>query len=461
MVFSSPLFIVLYLPLALGLYFLMPKRLRNGVIFFVSLIFYGWGEPVYVSLMLFSTVVDFACGYMADKLRGTGGAKAWLLASVIINLSLLGFFKYSGFLARSLNSMFGLSLYVPQVALPIGISFYTFQTMSYTIDVYRGEAPVQKNIISFGAYVALFPQLIAGPIVRYSDIACQMEGREENIDIFGKGCSRFVCGLCKKVMLANSFGAVWEFFMARPEESILGSWIGIICYALQIYYDFSGYSDMALGLGGMLGFSFPENFLHPYASRSITEFWRRWHVSLGTWFREYVYIPLGGNRKGIKRQIFNMLVVWLLTGIWHGAGWNFLLWGLYYFVLLTFEKLFLLKRLEKAPLLARAYTFFAVCLGWVLFACEDLNLVHGYLEGMFKGPLLSQSALYYLSSMGPLMAVGLIGSGGFVNSLWKKLTAGESKKAAFISAAALVLGFTASVACLVAGTYNPFLYFRF
>ncbi|MBQ5760955.1 MAG: MBOAT family protein, partial [Clostridia bacterium] len=350
MIFSSPLFLVLYLPLVLGIYYISPRRLKNLMLFMASLLFYGWGEPVYVSLMIFSTIVDYTHGMMVDKHRGTKKARYWLMSSILINLSLLGVFKYSGFVVSSLNSLLGTAIPVPALALPIGISFYTFQTMSYTIDVYRGDAPVQKDIIAFGTYVALFPQLIAGPIVRYLDVAEQMKGRTHSVDKFGEGASRFVCGLSKKVLLANTFGQIWEIMLNGP-RSLVGAWLGIICYALQIYFDFSGYSDMAIGLGKMLGFDFIENFNYPYISRSITEFWRRWHMSLGTWFREYVYIPLGGNRKGPRRQILNMLVVWLATGIWHGAGWNFLFWGLYYFLFLMIEKLFLLKHLNRIPVL--------------------------------------------------------------------------------------------------------------
>ena len=334
--------------------------------------------------------------------------------------------------------------------------------MSYTIDVYRGDAPVQKDIIAFGTYVALFPQLIAGPIVRYLDVAEQMKGRTHSVDKFGQGASRFVCGLSKKVLLANTFGQVWELMLGGP-RSLVGAWLGIICYALQIYFDFSGYSDMAIGLGKMLGFDFIENFNYPYISRSITEFWRRWHMSLGTWFREYVYIPLGGNRKGPRRQVFNMLVVWLATGIWHGAGWNFLFWGLYYFVFLMIEKLFLLKYLNKSRVLSHIYTLVVVLLGWVFFAIEDMSVVTGYMQALagIGVPAVTDHALYYLTTMAPLLICGLIGSTPLPKMLYARLTAKDNIPSAILAGVLLVIGFLSSTAYLVAGTYNPFLYFRF
>ena len=462
MIFSSPLFLALYLPVVLAVYYISPRKIKNLILFAASLFFYGWGEPVYVGLMIYSTIIDYTHGMMVDKHRGTKKARYWLISSVVLNLSLLGIFKYSGFLTSNINGLFGLNIPVPQLALPIGISFYTFQTMSYTIDVYRGDAPVQKDIIAFGTYVALFPQLIAGPIVRYLDVAEQMKGRTHSVDKFGEGASRFVCGLSKKVLLANTFGAVWET-MSGGQLSLLGSWLGILCFALQIYFDFSGYSDMAIGLGKMLGFTFIENFNYPYISRSITEFWRRWHISLGTWFREYVYIPLGGNRKGPRRQIVNMLIVWLCTGIWHGAGWNFLLWGLYYFLFLMLEKTFLLKHLNNSRVWSRIYTLAVVLVGWVLFAIEDMSLVRSYLQAMagIGVPVFTGSAVYYLTTLAPLLAFGIIGSTPLPRTLYRKLTKKDNVPAAALAGVLLVAGFLASTAYLVAGTYNPFLYFRF
>ena len=458
MIFSSPTFLAIFLPLALGVYYLSPRRVKNLTLFLLSLVFYGWGEPVFVTLMLFSTAVDYIHGILVDKYRGTRRAKLALLSSVVINLTLLGVFKYSGFLVTSLNGLTGLSIPVPRLRLPIGISFYTFQTMSYTIDVYRGQAPVQRDPVAFGAYVSLFPQLIAGPIVRYKDVAEQMKGRVHSADQFGAGAARFVCGLSKKVLLANTMGEVWKYFSAMTAPSVLGAWIGIIAYAFQIYFDFSGYSDMAIGLGHMLGFTFPENFDYPYVARSITEFWRRWHISLGTWFREYVYIPLGGNRRGLRRQIVNMLIVWLLTGVWHGAGWNFLLWGLYYFVLLAIEKLFLLKRLERGRVWPHVYTMAAVCFGWVLFAMDRLPDALRYMGTMIGigAPLCSGAAVYYLLTLGPLLLAAALGSTPLPRRLWNK--PGDSPA---LAGAAMLAGLIGSLAYLVAGTYNPFLYFRF
>ncbi|MBQ3062459.1 MAG: MBOAT family protein [Clostridia bacterium] len=462
MIFSSPMFFAVYLPVVLVLYYLSPRKVKNLTLFILSLIFYGWGEPVYVSLMLFSTVLDYTCGRMVDKYRGTKRSKLWLCVSVCANLGLLGIFKYSGFVVSSVNSLLGLSLKVPQLALPIGISFYTFQTMSYTIDVYRGEAPVQKDIIAFGTYVTLFPQLIAGPIVRYLDVAEQMKGRGHSFDKFGVGASRFVCGMSKKVLIANTLGRLWEL-MSQGQLSLVGSWLGIICYAFQIYFDFSGYSDMAIGLGHMLGFTFPENFNYPYVSRSITEFWRRWHISLGTWFREYLYIPLGGNRKGPKRQVVNMLAVWLFTGIWHGAGWNFLLWGLYYFVLLSIEKLFLLKHLKKLPVISNIYTLVAVLFGWVLFAFEDMGMVMTYAGAMLGSgvPFINSQAIYYLTTLAPLLMAAAVGSTQLPQKAYAALTKKDNIPAAAVSGVLIAAGLIASLAYLVAGTYNPFLYFRF
>ena len=462
MIFSSPMFFAVYLPVVLVLYYLSPRKVKNLTLFILSLIFYGWGEPVYVSLMLFSTVLDYTCGRMVDKYRGTKRSKLWLWVSLCANLGLLGIFKYSGFVVSSVNSLLGLSLKVPQLALPIGISFYTFQTMSYTIDLYRGDAPVQKDIIAFGTYVTLFPQLIAGPIVRYLDVAEQMKGRGHSFDKFGEGASRFVCGMSKKVLIANTLGRLWEL-MSQGQLSLVGSWLGIICYAFQIYFDFSGYSDMAIGLGHMLGFTFPENFNYPYISRSITEFWRRWHISLGTWFREYLYIPLGGNRKGPKRQVVNMLAVWLFTGIWHGAGWNFLLWGLYYFVLLSIEKLFLLKHLKKLPIISNIYTLVAVLFGWVLFAFEDMGMVMTYAGAMLGSgvPFINSQAIYYLTTLAPLLMVAAVGSTQLPQKAYVALTKKDNIPAAAVSGVLIAAGLIASLAYLVAGTYNPFLYFRF
>jgi len=341
MVFSSIVFLFLYLPVTLAVYYFVPVRFRNVWLFAVNLLFYGWGEPVYILLMLFSICINYASGLIIGKYRQTEcrKAKAGLIANTAINLALLVFFKYFDLLTQTVNSVFGTSIPVLGLALPIGISFYTFQTMSYPIDVYRGDSDVQKNFISFGTFVALFPQLIAGPIVRYKDVASQLGYRAGSAQQFASGVERFIVGLAKKVLIANNLGLLWDVYSVTGagELTVVGAWIGALAFSLQLYFDFSGYSDMAIGLGRMLGFEFLENFNYPYISRSVTEFWRRWHISLGTWFRDYVYIPLGGNRRGLPRQLVNILIVWALTGLWHGANWTFLLWGLYYAVFLLLE----------------------------------------------------------------------------------------------------------------------------
>ena len=443
MVFSSFTFLLVFLPVMLAVYYLVPFRLRNGILFLGSLFFYAWGEPVYVGIMLFSTAVDFTHGQLVEKYRGTWKAKAALLSSVVINLGLLGFFKYSGL-----------------TALPIGISFYTFQTMSYTIDVYRGKTPVQRNIISFGAYVTMFPQLIAGPIVRYSDIQKELDERQVGIPEMSAGIDRFLLGLGKKVLLANAFGELWEIFQGQAQVSVLGAWIGAAAYALQSYFDFSGYSDMAIGLGKMLGFSFPENFDYPYISKSITEFWRRWHMTLGSWFREYVYIPLGGNRKGAGKQVRNILIVWALTGIWHGAGWNFLLWGLYFAVWLILEKWVLLKWLARGPgILSHIYTLLVILVGWVIFAFDSLSRVGSWLCAMagLQGPPFYRTAdLYYLKSYGFLLLIGALASTPVFGKLGKRYLQNPAVQTVGLLAVVVLC-----LASLAAGSYNPFLYFRF
>ena len=353
MVFSSLLFLFYFLPAVLAVYFIVPRKAKNVVLLLFSLFFYAWGEPVYILLMLFSICMDYLLGLWMERVKqAPGRAKKVLALAVVLNVALLGFFKYADFFVENLNALTGLAIPALQIPLPIGISFYTFQAMSYLIDLYRGDVPVQRNIISFGTYVSLFPQLIAGPIVRMRTVVGELADRRENFDDFSSGVKRFVTGLGKKVLIANTVGAVWSQISAMEirELPVLTAWIGLFAFTFQIYFDFSGYSDMAIGLGRMFGFHFLENFDYPYISKSITEFWRRWHISLSSWFKEYVYIPLGGNRKGFPKQIRNILIVWLLTGFWHGASWNFVAWGLYFGVLLIAEKLFLLRFLEKLPL---------------------------------------------------------------------------------------------------------------
>lgn len=464
MVFSSLNFMFVFLPAVLIVYFLSPRVIKNLILFLASLLFYAWGEPVYVGLMLFSTVVDYTHGWLVQKYRGTRKAKIFLLSSVLINLAVLGFFKYSDFIIGNLNAIPGVSLPLLELSLPIGISFYTFQTMSYTIDVYRGDAKAQRNIISFGAYVSLFPQLVAGPIVRYSTIAEQLNHRRETFDLFGDGVQRFVIGLGKKVLLANSIGAVWTELSSLPnsELSVAGAWIGAVAYTFQIYFDFSGYSDMAIGLGKIFGFQFLENFQYPYISKSITEFWRRWHISLGTWFREYMYIPLGGNRVSRPRLFFNLLVVWAATGIWHGASWNFLLWGLYFAALLILEKAVLLRVLEKLPrALQHLYAIFLAVVSWAIFAVEDLGHLGVYLKAMFgfaQGGLADGAFRYHLVSYLPVLLIAAVASTPLGVKLWKRLPERPMK---LILPVLLLAGLTLSTAYLVDATYNPFLYFRF
>lgn len=470
MVFSSTVFLFLFLPAVLLFYFICPRRLRNGVLLFFSLLFYSWGEPVYVLIMLFSTVFDYVNGLLIERFRQKGrpdGAKWVLVGSVAINLGILAFFKYGNFFIDNLNALTGLGLQPLPVSLPIGISFYTFQTMSYTIDVYRGDSRAQKNIVDFGAFVSMFPQLVAGPIVRYKDIEEQLRSRRESLEGFCYGIRRFVCGLFKKLVFANSLGLLWEQISAAGSAAVAAdaAWIGAVAFSLQIYFDFSGYSDMAIGLGRMFGFSFMENFEHPYLSQSVTEFWRRWHISLGTWFREYVYIPLGGSRRGRAITVRNLLIVWGLTGFWHGASWNFLLWGLYFGLLLTMEKLFLLKALKRLPVfLRRFYALFLAVISWVIFAFEDVGEGLSWIGAMFGGGagIFSADALYYLSGSGLLLLLGALTSQGLPKKLALRWEGAPQSPAGFWSRLALLgLMFLVSLCFLVGSTYNPFLYFRF
>ena len=464
MVFSSLTFLLWFLPCVLVVYFLVPKKSKNAILFAFSLLFYAWGEPIYVGLMIFSTVLDYCCGRTVEKYRGTPTAKIGLFVSVIVNLSLLCLFKYTDFLLGTVNGIFGCNIPLLNLPLPIGISFYTFQTMSYTIDVYRGDAKVQKNILSFGAYVSLFPQLIAGPIVRYQTIADQIDERTHSFDKFSEGVKRFICGLGKKVLLANNIGFLWSTISKANNLTVVSAWFGIIAFAFQIFFDFSGYSDMAIGLGKMFGFNFLENFDYPYSSKSVTEFWRRWHISMGTWFRDYVYIPLGGNRKGLATQLRNIAIVWLLTGFWHGASWNYVLWGIFYGVILIIEKFFLLDKLKKVPaFVGHLYTLFCVAIGWVLFAFEDINKGRSFFKILFGEATFCNSAtLYQLLSYLPLLLLCAAASTPLGTKLYHKLNRKCNER---IMAIADVTGIVAvaglAVAYLISGSYNPFLYFRF
>ncbi len=466
MVFSSLLFLFLYLPVVLLIYYITPVKFRNAVLFAVNLVFYGWGEPKFTWIMIFSTVVDYTHGYFIGKYRDTDRkkAKAFVISSVIINLTVLGIFKYSGMVAGTLNVLPFLNIPDFKIPLPIGISFYTFQTMSYSIDVYRKEADVQKNIISFGTYVSLFPQLIAGPIVRYRDIAHQLNNRKETLDMFTMGVKRFIIGLGKKVLIANYMGLLWDTLRPSMDTNgVLANWVGIIAYTFQIYFDFSGYSDMACGLGNMFGFEFLKNFDYPYISKSITEFWRRWHISLGTWFRDYVYIPLGGNRKGLKRNIFNIFVVWALTGLWHGASYNFVLWGLYFGIILILEKFILKKILEKLPeFVKHIYSIILIIFGWTLFYFEDMGEMGSFFASMFnfsKG-ILSHDAMVTVVGFLPL----LLAAGVASTPLARKIYDGKIKKFKccwLLETVFAVIILLICTSALVSNSYNPFLYFRF
>ena len=464
MVFSTPLFLFYFLPLVLLVYYVMPVRFRNLVLLIASLFFYYWGEQSYTVIMLLSIVIDYTHGLIVHRCKEKGndkGAKIAVASSVIFNLAILFFFKYWDFAARSLQAVRIDCLPVLKISLPIGISFYTFQTMSYTIDVYRGDSRVQKNVVHFGAFVTLFPQLIAGPIIKYKDLDEQIDSRSYCFDRFASGVNRFVTGLAKKLLLANNLGQLWDVFKATPtnELTCVGAWLGVIAFAFQIYFDFSGYSDMAIGLGRMFGFEFIENFNYPYTSKSITEFWRRWHISLSTWFREYLYIPLGGNRCSKGRWILNLLIVWAATGIWHGASWNYLFWGLYFFCLLILEKLVLGKWLRKLPaIFQHLYVMVLILVSWTIFALEDLGQLSCYLRTMagLNGTLFSDGqTFYYLRNFLPILMIAAIGSTPLVVNSWNRVTNPTVRILVF--AAGLVF----CTAYVVASTYNPFLYFRF
>ena len=466
MVFSSTIFLCVYLPLVLLGYYICPKKGKNLFLLIVSLIFYAWGEPKYVFLMIFSILVNYVFGLLMDKHReNKKRLKLLLVISVIIDLGLLSVFKYTDFIITNINSVFGEGFDLLNIALPIGISFYTFQAMSYTIDVYRDDVRVQRNLIDFGMYITMFPQLIAGPIVRYSDVQDQLAERNVTTADFSEGIMRFVVGLGKKVLLANQMGAVWtQIYALGGDISALMAWTGAAAYTFQIYFDFSGYSDMAIGLGRMFGFKFPENFRYPYESVSITDFWRRWHITLSTWFKEYLYIPLGGNRRGLARQALNLLIVWTLTGFWHGAGWNFVMWGLYYFAILFIEKLFLLKALDKLPRLFRhAYALLLIVIGWVIFASDDVSVMLPYLGSMFgANGALGGMDVYTLLTRAALMVICCVASTELPRRLFVTAAGKMNEKAAFPVKSVLTLALLAlSVVFLIGDSYNPFLYFRF
>ena len=469
---------MLFLPVTLLVYFLVPGRFvmaRNTVLLIASLIFYGWGEPKYILVMLASIVLNYILAIAIGKFKNDKnehGAKLMLVIDIIVNLGLLGFFKYTDFIIETVNSMTGAGLGLLGIALPIGISFYTFQTMSYVIDVYRGKVSSQKNIIILATYITLFPQLIAGPIVRYSDVEIQLRDRESGIDRISSGIRRFIIGFAKKVLIANQMAVIWEeiygLVVAGEHPGAALTWIGAIAFTFQIYFDFSGYSDMAIGLGRILGFDYLENFNYPYISQTITEFWRRWHMSLSSWFKEYVYIPLGGNRKGLPRQLINIAIVWALTGLWHGASWNFVVWGVYYGILLIIEKLFLLGALNKLPeklrFIRHIYALILVVIGWVIFNITDFNILGNYLKEMFTGGLGDASMLsYYVTTRGAIFLIAAFCSTPVIEKLFNKMNANLMFHTTrdMVEAFLLIILLIMSIAFLVSGSYNPFLYFRF
>ena len=461
MLFSSIPFLYYFLPMVLVVYFLAPRKAKNTVLLVSSLIFYGWGEPKLLFLMIFTIVLFYFCGLAIGARPSARWKKAWLLVSVVISLALLGIFKYADFFIGSFNTLTGLSIPLLRLTLPVGISFYTFQSLSYTIDVYRGSVPPQKNLLSFGAYVSMFPQLIAGPIVRYADIDRELEERTHSWEGFSLGMGRFLVGLGKKVILADNFALLMKLFRESDEKSVLFYWLYAVAFTLNIYFDFSGYSDMAIGLGRMFGFHFPENFNYPYLSKSITEFWRRWHMTLGSWFRDYVYIPMGGNRVRRGRWVWNILTVWMLTGLWHGAAWNFVLWGLFFGIFLMIEKW--VPGLQKLPnALRHGYVMLAVIFSFVLFNANSLPQAAGDMAGMLGLgglPLISAPAVYYLKSYGLLFLLGILGATPLVKTLAQK--AADTKAACVLEPLVLAALLLVCTAYLVDGSFSPFLYFRF
>lgn len=458
MVFSSILFIFRFLPIAMGIYFLTPKKLKNLSLLILSLIFYSWGEPRYFLLMIASIFVDYFISINIEKNNKNKKIKILLLAiSIIFNVGILFFFKYINFFIENINSIFNMSLNNVKITLPLGISFYTFQTMSYTIDVFLGKVKAEKNIINFGAFVCLFPQLIAGPIVKYIDISKELKNRDINLDEIQEGIRLFILGLGSKVLIANNIGSLWNEVetMGFNNISTILAWMGIIAFSLQIYFDFNGYSLMAIGLGKILGFNFPNNFNYPYESRSITEFWRRWHITLGQWFKQYVYIPLGGNRLGRARTYFNLFIVWFLTGFWHGASYNFILWGLYFFILICMEKNGLLNLLNKHKLISHIYTIFFILVGWILFAVIDLNQIINFFKKMFIFNA-GNEWIYYLRNYIITYNIAIIFSTSFLKKIYNKFV-----KNNIVDTIILITIFLLSIAYLVDSSYNPFLYFRF
>ncbi len=462
MLFSGIPFLYYFLPIVLILYFAIPRKLKNSVLLLFSLIFYAWGEPKYIFLMLISIASGYILGLLIEKFYDKFLSKLFLILSVIISIGFLAYFKYADFFISNFNSATGMSLPLLRIALPIGISFYTFQILSYTIDVYRKNVPAQKNPITLATYIALFPQLIAGPIVRYSDVCEQLDNRKHTLSMTASGVARFICGLSKKVLIANALGELCDIFRASNEKTVLFYWIYAISFCLHIYFDFSGYSDMAIGLGRIFGFDFIENFNYPYISKSITEFWRRWHISLGSWFRDYVYIPMGGNRVSKSRWFLNIFTVWFLTGFWHGAAWNFIVWGLYFAVFLILEKLFLSKLLDKAKGFTHVYVLFFVMISFVIFNATDLTEAIQYIGGLFGAnahSFISGETVYYLKSYALILILAIIGATPLPKKIFEKIK--DTKVISVIHPIVLTVLLIVITAYLVDGSFNPFLYFRF
>ena len=462
MLFSSTIFLFLFLPFVLLVYHLLPRVFRNGWLLVASLFFYAWGEPKFVILMLTSILINYLFALAVHTYRTRVGVKWIMFSMIVVNLGLLGWFKYSGFFVTSINETFQTTLFVPEVVLPIGISFFTFQAMSYVIDVYRQAGQVQKNPLDLALYIALFPQLIAGPIVRYETVADEINHRQETLPEFAQGVRRFIIGLSKKLILANGCGQVADAVFNMKDLSMGLAWIGIIAYALQIYFDFSGYSDMAIGLGLMFGFHFLENFNYPYISKSVSEFWRRWHISLGSWFRDYVYIPLGGNRVSPWKQYRNLGIVWMLTGLWHGASWTFVAWGVYYGIWIMLEKAFLGKMLERIPVLATIWTLVLVLVGWVFFRADTFPEAITYMQAMFAPDVLwDDRASYQLVQNGVILALACLAATPIPKRIGERFVESSGKIGQTVQYGyAMVLLFLATSA-LVASTFNPFIYFRF
>ena len=463
MIFSSIPFLFFFFPLFILLYFTLPFKYKNHILLLFSLIFYAWGEPIYILLMIFSSIVDFINGKNIEKHKDDNKKKKiYLIISIIINISLLGFFKYADFFIKVINNILYLDIPLLNLGLPIGISFFTFQTMSYSIDVYRGDVKAEKDFLTFMTYVCMFPQLIAGPIVRYETVSSELHKRDINFKKFADGFTRFLRGLFKKVLIANNIGLLFTLITSSEvnDISIMTGVLAIVSYAFQIYFDFSGYSDMAIGMGNMCGFTFLENFNYPYISKSITEFWRRWHISLSSWFKDYVYIPLGGSRVNILKNIRNILIVWILTGFWHGASWNFIFWGLYYGILLLLEKFVLKKYIDKLPdFVKHIYTIILVFIGWMIFAFDDSKYLFGFIKALTSNKFVDSAFLYYFKNYFLILVTAIVFSLPVYSKVKEKMN--NTIFTSLLSIFIYVILFIVTLSYLVSDTYNPFLYFRF